>query len=185
MRARRPTLSRYTPVRSEPTVTSGVYRDRAGPLSASPQPSTTYCYRQAPKPSAACLNVPSCTRAPAGYPRSVANRKSAVSLHFLGAHLRRHVQPHRRLLSGKLKIRSESGVELGERLHFALQISAEEGRETGLYLARNRLRAPQRGASIRREIQTLSQRPWNSAKGIGSGCWSHYGIRSVTVVCTP
>ena len=37
-------------------------------------------YRLAPKPSAACLNMPSCTRAPAGSPRSVANRKSAVSL---------------------------------------------------------------------------------------------------------
>ena len=142
-------------------------------------------YRLALKPSAACLNLPSCTRAPAGYPRSVANRKSAVSLHSLSAHLRRQVQPHRRLLSRKLQTCSESDGELGERLHFASQISAEEGRETVLFLARNRPRAPRRGASIRREMQALFQRPWNIAQRIGSGCWSHYGKRAATVVFAP
>ena len=91
---------------------------------------------------------------------------------FLSAHLRRQVQPHRRLLSGRLYNRSQTGGELGERLHFASQISAEEGRETGLYLARNRPREPRRGAQIRREIQSLSQRPWNHAKEIGSGSLS-------------
>ena len=89
---------------------------------------------------------------------------------FLSAHLRRQVQPHRRLLSRVLQTCSESGGELGERLHFTSHISAEEGRETVLFLARNRPREPRRGAQIRREIQSLSQRPWNHAKEIGSGC---------------
>ena len=135
---------------------------------------------------------------------------------FLSAHLRRQVQPHRRLLSrtlqiffkpggelgerlnftsqisahhrlpnSTLQICFKPGGELGERLHFASHISAEEGRETVLFLARNRPRAPRRGASIRREIQSLSQRPWNHAKEIGSGCSSNEGRRSATVVCTP
>ena len=104
---------------------------------------------------------------------------------FLSAHLRRQVQPHRRLLSRVLQTCSESGGELGERLNFASHISAEEGRETVLFLARNRLRAPQRGASIRREIQALSQRPWSSAQEIGSGCWSYDDRREATLVCTP
>ena len=104
---------------------------------------------------------------------------------FLSAHLRRQVQPHRRLLSRVLQTCSESGGELGERLHFASHISAEEGRETVLYLARNRPREPRRGAQIRREIQALSQRPWSHAKGIGSGSLSNKGRRSATLVCTP
>ena len=104
---------------------------------------------------------------------------------FLSAHLRRQVQPHRRLLSRRLHIYFNHDGELGERLNFASHISAEGGRETGLYLARNRPRAPRRGASIRREIQALTQRPWNHAKGIGSGCSSNEGRRSATLAFTP
>jgi len=104
---------------------------------------------------------------------------------FLSAHLQRQVQPHRRLLSRRLHIYFNHDGELGERLNFASHISAEEGRETVLFLARNRLRAPRRGASIRREIQALSQRLWNHAKEIGSGCSSNDGKRSATLVCTP
>ena len=44
---------------------------------------------------------------------------------FLSAHLRRQVQPHRRLLSRALQTCSEPDGELGERLHFASHISAE------------------------------------------------------------
>jgi len=122
---------------------------------------------------------------PCGVPsvgREPEKRRFARSL---SAHLRRQVQPHRRLLSRVLQTCSESGGELGERLHFTSHISAEEGRETVLFLARNRLRAPRRGASIRREIQALSQRLWNHAKEIGSGCSSNDGKRSATLVCTP
>ena len=162
-----------------------VHRDRAGLVPVLPPTIHYLYYLLAPKPSAVCLNMPSCTRAPAEYPRSVANRKSAVSLHSLGAHLRRQVQPHRRLLSRALRNRCALGGELGERLHFASQISAERGRETVLFLARNRPRVPRRGASIRREIQALSQRHWNHAKGLGSGCLSNEGRRSATLVCTP
>ena len=168
----RPARSRYTPGVPNPSHFGGTPRSSWPCSSISPNIHYLY-YRLAPKPSAACLNMPSCTRAPAGCPRSVANRKSAVSLHFLSAHLRRQVQPHHRLLSGALKNRLKPGGELGERLNFASQISAEGGRETALFLARNRLRAPQRGASIRREIQALSQRRWNGTQGIGSGCWSY------------
>jgi len=178
-------LDRGIPPALRTPVTSGVHRDRAGLFPTLPQASTTYFYWQAPKPSALCLNMPSGTRAPAGCPRSVANRKKRRFARSLSAHLRRQVQPHRRLLSRVLQTCSESGGELGERLNFASHISAEEGRETVLFLARNRLRAPQRGASIRREIQALSQRPWSSAQEIGSGCWSYDDRREATLVCTP
>ena len=77
---------------------------------------------------------------------------------FLSAHLRRQVQPHRRLLSRRLHIYFNHDGELGERLNFA---------------------------SIRREIQALSQRLWNHAREIGSGCSSNDGKRSATLVCTP
>ncbi len=73
-------LDRAIPPAFRTPVTSVVHRDRAGLFPALPQPSTTYFYRLAPKPAAVRLNLPSCTRAPAGSPRSVANRKSAVSL---------------------------------------------------------------------------------------------------------
>jgi hypothetical protein len=43
----------------------------------------------------------------------------------LSAHLRRQVQPHRRLLFSKLQIFFKPGGELGERLHFTSHISAE------------------------------------------------------------
>ena len=155
--ARRPTRSRCTPGVPNPSHFGGTPGSSWPCSSISPNIHYLY-YRLAPKPSAVCLNMPSCTRAPAGCPRSVANRKSAVSLHFLSAHLRRQVQPHRRLLSRVLLACSEYGGELGERLHFASQISAEGERETELFLARNRPREPRRGASIRREIQALSQR---------------------------
>ena len=180
----RPARSRYTPGVPNPSHFGGTPRSSWPCFSISPNIHYLY-YRLALKPSAACLNLPSCTRAPAGCPRSVANRKSAVSLHSLGAHLRRQVQPHRRLLSRRLPNPNMPGGEWGERLHFTSQISAEEGRETVLFLARNRPRAPRRGASIRREIQALSQRRWNTAQRIGSGCWSHDGRRSATLVCTP
>ena len=120
----RPTRSRCTPGVPKTSHFGGTPGSSWPPSSISP--TIHYLYHPlAPKPSAACLNLPSCTRAPAGFPRSVANRKSAVSLHSLGAHLRRQVQPHRRLLSRVLQTCSESGGELGERLNFASQISAE------------------------------------------------------------
>ena len=51
----------------------------------------------------------------------------------LSAHLRRQVQPHRRLLSRVLQTCSESGGELGERLNFTSHISAEgEARDSAL-----------------------------------------------------
>ena len=75
----RPARSRYTPGVPNSSHFGGTPRSSWPCFSISPTIHYLY-YRPAPKPSAACLNLPSCTRAPAGYPRSVANRKSAVSL---------------------------------------------------------------------------------------------------------
>ena len=85
-------LDRGIPPALRTPVTSGVHRDRAGLFPTLPQASTTYFYWQAPKPSALCLNMPSGTRAPAGCPRSVANRKKRRFARSLSAHLRRQVQ---------------------------------------------------------------------------------------------
>ena len=180
----RPARSRYTPGAPKPSHFGGTPRSSWPCSGISPTIHYLY-YRLARKPSAVRLNMPSCTRAPAGSLRSVANRKKRRFARSLSAHLRRQVQPHRRLLSSTLHIFFKSDGELAERLHFASHISAEEGRETGLFLARNRPREPRWGASIRREIQSLSQRPWNHAKEIGSGCSSNNGRRSATLVCTP
>ena len=62
---------------------------------------------------------------PCGVPsvgREPEKRRFARSL---SAHLRRHVQPHRRLLSSTLQIFFKSDGELGERLNFASHIAAE------------------------------------------------------------
>ena len=74
----RPARSRYTPGVPNPSHFGGTPRSSWPFFSMTPSIHYLY-YRLAPKPSAVCLNMPSCTRAPAGYPRSVANRKSAVS----------------------------------------------------------------------------------------------------------
>jgi len=75
----RPARSRYTPGVPNPSHFGGTPRSSWPCSSTCPTIHYLYC-RPAPKPSAACLNLPSCTRAPAGSPRSVANRKSVVSL---------------------------------------------------------------------------------------------------------
>ena len=75
----RPARSRYTPGVPNPSHFGGTPRS-SWPLSNITPSSHYLYYGLAPKPSAACLNMPSGTRAPAGYPRSVANRKSIVSL---------------------------------------------------------------------------------------------------------
>jgi hypothetical protein len=78
-RARRPARSRYTPGVPNASHFGGTPRS-SWPFSSTIPTIHYLCYRLAPKPSAVCLNLPSCSRAPAGSPRSVANRKSAVSL---------------------------------------------------------------------------------------------------------
>ena len=75
----RPARSRYTPGVPNPSHFGGTPRSSWPPSIIFPVIHYLY-YGLAPKPSAVCLNLPSCTRAPAGFPRSVANRKSAVSL---------------------------------------------------------------------------------------------------------
>jgi len=167
--AMRPARSRYTPGVPNSSHFGGTPRS-SWPFSST-SPNIHYLsYRSAPKPSAVCLNMPSCTRAPAGYPRSVANRKSAVSL-FPSARTcdgrfsrTADSDPARYKFSSSPMVSWESGC-------ISRRISApSEWRETGLFLARNRPREPRRGASIRREIQALSQRHWSHAKEIGSGC---------------
>ena len=71
------------------------------------------------------------------------------------------------------------------RLNLPSQVRAEREERNSAFPVRDRPRVPRRGASIRHEIQALSQRRWNYAEVIGSGCWSRYGKRSATVVFTP
>ena len=122
--AMRPARSRYTPGAPNPSHFGGTPRSSWPPSITSPTVHYLY-YRLAPKPSAVCLNMPSCTRAPAGCPRSVANRKKRRFASSLSAHLRRQVQPHHRLISRTLHDRSTPSTELGERLKFTSHISAE------------------------------------------------------------
>ena len=180
----RPARSRYTPGVPNPSHFGGTPRSSWPCSSITPDHPLPILSSGAEAVGGAAELAVLYTR-PCGVPSVGREPEKRRFAPFLSAHLRRQVQPHRRLLSRALQTCSEPDGELGERLHFASQISAEEGRETGLYLARNRPRAPRRGASIRREIQALAQRRWNHAKGIGSGRWSNEGRRSATLAYTP
>jgi len=147
----------YTPCVSNPRH-FGCTHQCGRPPSITTRTATTYFFCVVPRPLGECLNFASDLRAPPGCPQSVASQEKHCLAPFLGANMRREIQPLSQLTTGLAASLEYPGWESAVRLNLPSQVRAERVERNDAFPVRDRPRAPRRGACTRRHVQAHRRR---------------------------